>query len=1696
MFNYIKNLISKNLEPNEILGLIESNELEKLKEASTDSLKKFAKVHSDIYFYLINNNKNEMIKFLQEYYFDFNLVDDNGLSLLHYAVRKNNIEVVKILLKMFVNINAKDKDSWTPLHRAVTNNHDEIVKELIKAGADINTKDKNSWTPLHWASRNNHIEFVKVLIKAKANLNEKATYYDDKEGFSGITPLFDSIFKNNWEVAKLLIEAGADVNIARETNLKYTPLLLISAKTETSIDIFNMLIKAGADINAIDKYLFTPLHWASHYNHIELVKVLIKAKANLNEKATYYDDEEGFSGFTPLYDSIFKNNWEIAKLLIEAGADVNIKRETDLKYTPLLLISAITEPSIDIFNMLIKAGADINAKDKKSWTPLHWASGNNHIELVKVLIKAKANLNEKATYSNDEEGFFGITPLYASITLNNWEIAKLLIEAGADVNLGIETDLKYTPLLLITSQKEPSLDIFNMLIKAGADINAKDKNSWTPLHWASRKNHIELVKVLIKAGADINEKATYYDDEEGFSGITPLYASITLNNWEIAKLLIEAGADVNLGIETDLKYTPLLLITSQKEPSLDIFNMLIKAGADINAIDKDSWTPLHYAVKNNHIEIVNLLIEAGADVNIASDTGDKLTPLLLLSSQTEPNMEILKMLIIAGASVDYSSKIVLELKDQIIDSMKKNKSSKTDLILFKKLVKNNLLTGQMVDSCNTGDLKIVKELIKAGADINEKDKNSWTPLHWASSNNHIELVKVLIKAKANLNEKATYSNDKEGFSGITPLYASITQNHWEIAKLLIEAGSDVNLAKETGNRYTPLLLITSQKEPSLDIFNMLIKAGADINAKDKYSCTPLHWASSKNHIELVKVLIKAGADINAKDKYSCTPLHWASSKNHIELVKVLIKASADINAKGTHKDKEGFSSITPLYVCIDNKNWEVAKLLIEAGADVNIARETDSKYTPLLLISSKEEASIEIFNMLIKAGADINAKDKENKNVIDILISKSNSTCLSYLFENYIDEKIDKNFIKEISHIQIKNETLKFIKSEINRFSIRLFYHTNESNFSNIESFISKIIKIENFRITFEKSDVVIEFLKNNLFSKLIKKFKVQDKYLSIFDIKEINHCNYLFLNKIDGLSFEQFKSYKNDIQEYAGMHIDLEEYNELHDLYDSDFSKNDLIILKNSVITVITKLLNISGEYVRENSENGYKKYYFKGCVKNEWESKLKEICSLLNQQLSIEIHKDFLVLIEKIEEIIPKLLELKDSNKNIPKLEFIKELDNVKQYYYTFLPEIDLKEWKLKAKKINFRVLFNQPNKVYELDMYNQSSKFYDENFSKKQYIILNEYESIPTKEELNDKKLSDSMLSDNKIFMGYGKGKILYYIDLNLMTHLAVVGSTGSGKSNLMNGIITSLLFNLNLIDALYLIDLKGTEFMKYQDIDSSKINLFTKKSTPKVILEALLELEAEIHLRIEYCQNERQVKLKTNPIFLIIDEFKQIDNIYCETSQDHKDKDEIYKSLNRIGSLSRSSNIKMIIQTQGAKDIPEDIRKHCMSRILMKTSLENDSSIHLQNVDKMQELGINHLTFDKGRYILEDDNDGDTKTLELQFPFVDPYDNLHLSFQKFYDNEESDQFKVKIDKFIDIVKSEYKQLSKTKRLSLQIIENQEIKKQEINITSEFKKVSYDLDSLFNEEEKSFKEVENIQQKIKSFKDNLASKYGENK
>ena len=77
----------------------------------------------------------------------------------------------------------------------------------------------------------------------------------------------------------------------------------------------------------------------------------------------------------------------------------------------------------------------------------------------------------------------------------------------------------------------------------------------------------------------------------------------------------------------------------------------------------------------------------------------------------------------------------------------------------------------------------------------------------------------------------------------------------------------------------------------------LIERGADVNAKEEYGNTPLHWASIENHIELAKLLIERGADVNAKRNDGETPLHQASWKNRIETAKLLLERGADLEAK-------------------------------------------------------------------------------------------------------------------------------------------------------------------------------------------------------------------------------------------------------------------------------------------------------------------------------------------------------------------------------------------------------------------------------------------------------------------------------------------------------------------------------------------------------------------------------------------------------------------------------------------------------------------------------------------------------------------------------------------------------------------------------------------------------------------------------
>jgi hypothetical protein len=151
-------------------------------------------------------------------------------------------------------------------------------------------------------------------------------------------------------------------------------------------------------------------------------------------------------------------------------------------------------------------------------------------------------------------------------------------------------------------------------------------------------------------------------------------------------------------------------------------------------------------------------------------------------------------------------------------------------------------------------------------------------------------------------------------------------------------------------------LIEAASRGDLEKVKRLLNEGADVNAKNKYGQTPLHWAATWGHLDIVKLLVDRGADINAKDEDGETPLHWAAANDHLDVVEFLLDRGADVNAKS------GYGQ-TPLHWAATYSRLDIVKLLLDRGADVN-AKNGDGK-TPLDL--ARERGRWDIVNFLEKA---------------------------------------------------------------------------------------------------------------------------------------------------------------------------------------------------------------------------------------------------------------------------------------------------------------------------------------------------------------------------------------------------------------------------------------------------------------------------------------------------------------------------------------------------------------------------------------------------------------------------------------------------------------------------------------------------------------------------------------------------------
>lgn len=218
----------------------------------------------------------------------------------------------------------------------------------------------------------------------------------------------------------------------------------------------------------------------------------------------------------------------------------------------------------------------------------------------------------------NETGKNGQTALHVAARIDNEKVVRMLLHFKADVNAR-DHDGK-TPLHYAAMSGAKAIRVVALLLKTGAKVDAEDNLKATPLSLAASFGNTAVVKLLLAKNANPAHPDLY--------GAQALHNAATV---DIARELIKKGANVNA--TTKLQVTPLHQAAARGRTRIAAF--LIKKGAHINAEDLKHHTPLYYAVRNSQRQMVEMLLKAKADPNIEAKYGVK-TPLTLAREMNSP----------------------------------------------------------------------------------------------------------------------------------------------------------------------------------------------------------------------------------------------------------------------------------------------------------------------------------------------------------------------------------------------------------------------------------------------------------------------------------------------------------------------------------------------------------------------------------------------------------------------------------------------------------------------------------------------------------------------------------------------------------------------------------------------------------------------------------------------------------------------------------------------------------------------------------------------------------------------------------------------------------------------------------------------------------------------------------------------------
>jgi ankyrin repeat protein len=656
------------------------------------------------------------------------------------------------------------------------------------------------------------------------------------------------------DILQLLIDAGADINSVNS-------LTKSSAVMEslTKPDIFNFLLTKGPDLKVKGFGGTSILYMAIGKAPFEVVKKIVEADPAL------LNDYGPRDGYFPILRAIKYKDKEVVKYLIEKGVRVDKPLFNVAEGQPETVITFAIEEGVKdpkLLEILIKGGADVNVRTGTyGQTPIlmSLSRGIRNIEWYKVLIEGGANLAAVSDITGN-----GVLSL--ALQTGDIELFKFLLDAGAPINPpGNKGSLLHAAISV------PSPEHVKLLVEKGVDIN-EESGGFTPITLAISLSYTkDIMKFLLDSGADLNLPSK--------TGRTPLVYAIQQRNYDAAKLLIEKGANVNAESDVAPLVFALSVQTRAGPVGGDFVKLLLDNGANVNQQSKiDGSTPLIQVIKNAQNEYVVDFLNRGADPNI-SNSSESIVPLVLAIQYKLP-LNIIRLLLEKGADPSKLQKNFAPPPPALsaLDMAMLIKNDAVINLLLEKGLDMTKFPNIIISAVDYGDPGLLKRMIDLGGNVN-----------------------VVIGG------------------GQTPLLRAIQMNMSpEIINLLLDGGADVNVVDSKGN----LPISEAVKRGMKDLVPRILQKLTD--RRDK-----LFWSISIDNVDNVKKYLEGETDINdAFATFKASPLWTAAYYNAVKVVPILTDAGADIDLI--------FRSQTPLMVAAERGNVDMVKLLMEQGADPEI----------------------------------------------------------------------------------------------------------------------------------------------------------------------------------------------------------------------------------------------------------------------------------------------------------------------------------------------------------------------------------------------------------------------------------------------------------------------------------------------------------------------------------------------------------------------------------------------------------------------------------------------------------------------------------------------------------------------------------------------------------------------------------------